>query len=373
MEKIEQLLLSCPRGSESTQVSIKNIGESITNLLSVMVRHNQVRQADERLRHFWQEHLQFNGPRPLPGSLHFVIRSYEQSDILDRAQLATDLLLHAVELGKNHPSVPVPDTATFNLCMQMCLKQNLARSVCAAVLDAAESTKCASVYTYSLMINALCKDKTVQSTYEALSILKRLEEADSNPQCQIRIRESDIGLYTAVLTALSSCKTPEAADECYNLFNQIDSSRRWRTSTRMYTSVLFSLRLKGKSGRRRAFALFKSMVEREKNDQASRIKLDVFVFQTLFRVLLKDGDAEAAKLSMEAFLTMLKMHDEGRKDLMPNLECLDTCLLSMASSGDATLVRAGSRLLREIRKRHDCGKIPILPSKHIVKLLQRET
>ena len=135
----------------------------------------------------------------------------------------------------------------------------------------------------------------------------------------------------------------------------------------MYTSAIFNLRKKGREGRQWAFELFQEMVQAEK-DLGSYVKLDSFVFLTVLRVLVGE-EVPTARALLEVLMTMLKMCDNGRKDLIPNQLCLDVCLKTVALSGDSEMLRLGTKLLEEIHRRHDRGMLPVLPSKDVVEML----
>ena len=369
-DRIDGLLQQCFLRGPSN-VTMDFVGESITNLLVALVQRGDLVQADERLRKFWQSHISLDGPTPPPVALHFIIKSYKYSDHPHRAELAAKLLLDAVELSQKYRSLPVPETTTFNLCIDLCLLQTGAKSLAVDILEAAESMQRANVFTYNLVINALCKEKNEVSAFEALRILEKLRKADADSRCPVQLNDKNIGLYTAVLGALSSVPSPEAANSCLDLFQSIKSSPQWNPSTRMYTSVIFSMRMKGKTGRHQAFVIFQEMLQADK-DPSNRIALDVFAFQTVLKVLnCKKGDAAAAKSSLEVLLTMFCLNDSGRKELRPNQICMDACFSAVANSRDPTLLRQALQLIKEIHRRFDVGTLPELPSEDVVERLNK--
>eukprot|EP00977_Amphora_coffeiformis_P005837 scaffold1225_cov164-Amphora_coffeaeformis.AAC.13 len=364
-DRIDGILERCFLQGPSN-VSMHNVGESITNLLVALVQQGYIVQADERLRKFWQSHVTLDGPAPLTGTLHFMIQSYKKHhDLPDRAKLATKLLMDAAELSQRYNSLPIPRTATFNMCIDLCLLQKNAK-LAIEILEAAESMQQVNAFTYTLIINALCKDKKKDSAFEALRILEKLTIADADRRNPVELSGKSIGNYTAVMVALSSVPSIEAADACLSLFEFIKSSPRWQVSTRMYTTVIFTMRVKGKDGRREAFIIFQEMLEADK-DPSKHVTVDEFAFRTVLKVLNgKEGDREAAKSSLEVLLTMLLLHDSGRKELAPNQTCMDACFSAVANSSDPTLLRQALQLNKEIKRRFDAGTLPELPSKMVV-------
>jgi hypothetical protein len=325
--------------------------------------------ADERLRDFYRAHLlQENGAAPLSGTLHFMVSAYNQAERPDRAQRAVQLIHLAVEASQKSDTLALPETATLNLCIDLCLKCN-DRPLAMEVLALAESLRQTSVYTYGLLIHVLCRDKTAASAFEAVEILKRLEQADADPHQSIQLKGRDVGLYTAVVSALSSTQDRKAADVGFELFQAIKSSRRWRPSTRMYTATMFGQRLKGPAGRQLAFDVFEHLLQAERMGHA---KLDRFCFQTILKVLWCPGDAAAAHRSLRIMSTMLTMYDRGREELEPNAACIDACMWSFIKSDDLTLMQEAYALYDNLRQRHDAGQVWARPSRDIMRVLDRK-
>ena len=381
VEQIETILqewfTTAKQQEEDLGIVAKSTAESMAHLLTTLVQQDAVPAADRRLRQFWDNHVKLGHPLPFAGALHFVITSYQQKLHSDppnpgAAQLATKLLLDAVDLKKKHQSMKRPDAASFNVCLQMCLEDYPnTKPLVMNLLDAAESMRRSTVYTYKLVINALCKEGTTDSALQALRILERLIQRDADRRSWVELGKQDVGIFTAVVGALAAAPDLESANACLDIFRYIQSSQKWRPSTRMYTSVIFNLRKMGKEGRQRAYELFQEMVQAEK-DPGSYVKLDSFVFLTVLRVLVGENEVSTARASLEVLMTMLRMWDNGRKDLIPNQLCLDVCLRTVALSGDSEMLRLGTKLFEEIQRRHDRGMLSVLPSKDVVEMLRHK-
>lgn len=352
-------------------IYMDNIGEALSNFLVALVRTGKLEKADRSLRQIMEAHVMGEGPMPLSDSVHYVVNAYNQSNFTDKGERAATLLLKVCEWAWHCSSIPRPENRTFNLCMEMCLGQKETHSLAWQILEAAETTNCANTYTYAVLIQALCKERSQQSTFEALRALQKLNKADADPKSPVRIRSKDAGLYTKVLTSLAAVPDPKASAMCLELFEHVKHSRRWQPSTRMYTSVIFGLREGGPEGRRQAFQLFRELLEAA-DGLEYKDTIDSFVFETLLqRVLRSKGDVEAAKLSLEVLDTMTKLYDGGRKELEPNRVCLDACLVSLVDSGDPVLLQKARNLLEDIIKRRDCGRFSAFPSRGVVQMVRK--
>lgn len=378
MESILQEWFRNAKPRQEMGIVVKSMGESMAHIVTALVQQGAVQEADAKLRQFWRNHIVLGDPAPFSGTLHFVITSYrerqrqQQSGDPSHAELATKLLLDGVAEKKRHQSLKRPDAASYNLCLQMCLDHYPhTKPLVMDILDAAEQMRRATVYTYKLIIEALCRERTAESAMQALRVLDRLHQRDADPQSWVELRPQDVGIYTKVLAALGAAPDLESANACLDLFQYLQTSQKWRLSTRMYTAVIFNLRKMGQEGRQRAFELFEEMVKAEQ-DPASHVQLDSFVFVTVLRVLVADNDVSTAKASLEVLKLMINMYDNGRKDLIPDQQCLDVCLSTLALSGNAEMRRVGLELLQEIQKRHVSGLLPALPSENVVELLWRE-
>jgi hypothetical protein len=370
VERLEALWLEQLTWSTHYEtLTLDDVSPSITNLMTTLVGCGRLVEADERLRDFYRAHLlQGNGAAPLPGTLHFMVSAYNRMDRPDRAERAVQLVLLAVDASQKSATLALPETATLNMCIDLCLKcQDRPRAM--EVLAMAESLRQASVYTYSLLINVLCRDKTAASAFEAVAILRRLKDADADPQQSLQLKGRDIGLYTAVMAALSSTNDRRAADVGFELFQDIKASHRWRPSTRMYTSTIFAQRLKGPTGRQLAFDVFEDALQAERMGHA---KLDRFCFQTILKVLWRPGDVAAAHRSQKVMSTMLTMYDRGRGELEPNTACIDACLWTFIQSDDPTLMKEAFALYDNLRQRHAAGQVWALPSQDIGRVLHRK-
>lgn len=363
---------ACTFNKPGVELTRDSVQVSMYHLLTVLASMD-VSQADEQLRKFWHSHITKKSIAPSPRALFFVLESYRHSKLPDRAEMAAELLLEAAELSRTHNDVPLPDKAAFDLVLHIILKDPHSHPETALkVLEAAETNGMASAYSFSLVINQLCRDKTKESALEAFRLLERLHSASL--QGLFDVPSKYVGLYSTVLNTLSQVPDRQASEKCEEVFNMIKSSDKFYVSTSLYTSLMFSFRTLGQEGRRKGFAIFKEILELEK-DPSARVSLDLNVCRTVLRLFkntnYKSARVDAAKWSLEVLVTMLRLVlEDGAVDLRPDQECLDICLENMLSSGDVSLIEAGRDLAKKLRRLFANGQLPALPSEEILKRCQ---
>jgi hypothetical protein len=370
-DRVREVLEGCFQMQQDTDLSniefsIEALESTFKNVLHCHIQNGNIQKAEKELREFWHSQDSAKCRIASPECLHYICQAYNQSDVADKAPRVIRLLLDAVGLSRTQNMIQVPETRTYNLAIDMCLQNPETKTSALAILNEVELAGRANLYTYALIINSLCKEKTKESALKAFDFAKKLHLM--HMQDLIQMKRTHFGLYTKVAFVLASLPDRETSYKCFELFDMIKSSRRWKIPTSMYNSVIFSLRGQGEIGRRKAFQLFQEIRTIE-SKRSEIVSLDVFLCVTVIKVLRSEGDVQAAADSLTVLSEMLQLYDQGRKNLCPNQACLDACLINILACGDARILEAGHRLVRTLRTLFDEGQLKELPSENLLKSL----
>lgn len=322
------------------------------SLIQALLQHGKVEQAHDymvEMLHHRKQHR--TGPPPLPGAIRDVVQGWSRCDHPDRAERVSQLLEHVLALNECHS---VAYIKVFHWAVELhcdcCTsagEPKLAIPRLLHLLKQLEQHRQADTHIYQCIINALCRVGTEESVHHACDVLQRFQRGLDDP------RNSDlnwdprkfIGLYTAVITALSRLRSSDAAERALAIFHGIPRTGKHAMdpTTRTYTSVLQAVaHQRNEWSAQIAGEMFK-VLKLLDVDPKQKVKFDPLVFSVLMEASVCD-----VNLCHEIFAHMLELYLQGRQELKPDGRCKNAIIAALIRDGQRERAQKLSIVLRDL-------------------------
>jgi hypothetical protein len=231
-----------------------------------------------------------------------------------------------------------------------------------SVLDIAEKRRLTNDFSYSIVINALCKIGDPNCSLVAAKILERWER--ETDQRDLPWPSTAQVQYSSVIAGLAKVGTVESAEMALRILRGIpnDGRRYLVDKGSLYAPVLGACSLfPGATNAKVAQELFEELVAEDKNP-SNNLSLYTQFCERVLWALASTKDKASAALACEVLILMLDRHGTGQPNMEPSAHCFNACIQSLTECGDVEYTNYAVNLIRAIVSQFDEKKLSQLPS-----------